>query len=210
MRAGRPRPWAWVFTIVAGVVLGVFFFLIFARLEAGAHERDMHEAAIVALQAGLQEANTRLAEQGEPTVRVPDIDDELVVPGPQGMPGPPGVQGIQGRTGPPGEIGPRGPLGPRGEQGQPGSTGATGAAGLDGAPGPQGPQGEAGPQGEQGPQGVHGDQGLQGPAGATGTAKPGTYACDDGEVMTGFKVAEDGSVTLVCKDDAPPPIINAP
>lgn len=83
MRAGRPRPWAWVFTIVVGVVLGAVLWLIFARLEAGAVERDAQQAAIVALQAGLQEANGRLEAQGSTPVAVPEVepgDDPPVVP----------------------------------------------------------------------------------------------------------------------------------
>jgi hypothetical protein len=62
----------------------------------------------------------------------------------------------------------------------------------------------------QGPQGVHGEQGpastVPGPEGPQGTAKPGDYACPDGEHMTGFTVAEDGAVTLACQAPTPPVI----
>lgn len=60
--------------------------------------------------------------------------------------------------------------------------------------------------GPPGPQGVHGIQGAQGIQGEQGTAKPGDYTCPDGEVMTGFTVAQDGAVTLACKDTTPPVI----
>lgn len=135
--------------------------------------------------------------------------------GPQGERGFTGAQGIQGRQGPPGEVGPPGPIGPRGSKGDAGDAGPIGATGE---PGPIGPQGEpgapgepgaTGPQGEPGPQGIHGEQGaqgIQGERGPQGTAKPGTYACPDGEHMTGFAVAEDGAVTLACKDTTPPVI----
>lgn len=55
--------------------------------------------------------------------------------------------------------------------------------------------------------GTNGIDGERGPAGPQGTAKPGTYSCPDGEVMTGFTVAADGAVTLAC-EDVTPPIIN--
>lgn len=64
----------------------------------------------------------------------------------------------------------------------------------------------------QGPQGVHGEQGpastVPGPEGPQGTAKPGDYACPDGEHMTGFSVAQDGAVTLSC--EPAPPVIGPP
>lgn len=135
------------------------------------------------------------------------------VPGIQGVrgePGPAGVQGPQGRTGPPGETGPPGPVGAAGDDGE---NGAAGPAGADGAVGPPGPQGEPGPQGAQGPIGppgpagadstVPGPQGIRGPQ---GTAQPGTYACPDGEFMTGFSIDMDGAVTLACQSTTPPVI----
>lgn len=211
---------------------------ILNQLAADDDQRAQQQAEIVALQAGLDEANDRLAEQGEPPVDVPDIDPGaepppppqviLGQPGPQGERGPAGVRGPQGRTGPPGEIGPPGPVGPRGKTGDVGATGATGAPGrgiqsmqcatggwiityTDGLGEPDGGPcvGAQGPKGDQGLQGVHGDQGPMGPPGPQGTAQPGTYACPDGEVMSGFTVDPDGAVTLACQDTIPP-IIETP
>lgn len=150
-----------------------------------------------------------LCKQADDVVEGTPVAGPAGIPGPQGERGFTGAQGIQGREGPPGEVGPRGPLGPRGETGAAGADGANGADGVDGetgATGAAGPQGEPGPQGEQG---VHGEQGAQGIQGPQGTAKPGTYACPDGEVMTGFTVAEDGTVTLACEDTTPP-VIDTP
>lgn len=106
-----------------------------------------------------------------------------IIRGTQGLPGTPGIQGPQGRPGRDGRPGAAGAAGSSGAQG------ATGATGADGAQGPQGEPGPAGPQGEPGP---------AGPAGAAGTAQPGTYACPDGQYLTGFGVASDGAVTLTC------------
>lgn len=152
-------------------------------------------------------------------------------PGPQGERGFTGATGPQGRTGPPGETGPRGPLGPRGEPGKdstvPGPAGIDGINGADGAAGEPGrgiqsmqcatggwiveytdgiSTPDSGPC--QGPQGVHGEQGPQGAPGPQGTAKPGEYACPDGEVMSGLTIADDGTVTLACEDTTPPIIDN--
>jgi hypothetical protein len=57
----------------------------------------------------------------------------------------------------------------------------------------------------RGPQGVPGTDGHDGKDGADGTAKPGTYACPDGETVTGFTVAADGAVTLSCQAFPAPP-----
>jgi hypothetical protein len=109
--------------------------------------------------------------------------------GPQGPQGPPGPQGPQGF------IGPRGPPGDDGRNGTDGRNGATGASGTDGRDGNPGPQGPPGPQGATGPQGP---PGQDGPPGPQGTAQPGSYDCPQGEYLTGFTVAQDGSVTPHC------------
>lgn len=230
-RAGKVVAFVLIFlACAAGIVW------ILNQFEAGAQERDAQHAEIVALQAGLDEANDRLAEQGEPPVPVPtiepgedDLREPLIIQGERGFTG---AQGPSGREGPRGEIGPRGPLGPRGETGATGAHGANGINGADGR-GIQSMQCATGgwiitytdgitePDGGlcRGPQGVHGEQGPagadstvpgpEGPRGPQGTARPGTYACPDGEVMTGFTVAEDGAVTLAC-EDATPPVIETP
>ncbi|GAA4075793.1 collagen-like protein [Nocardioides kongjuensis] len=118
---------------------------------------------------------------------------------PAGAPGAPGLRGPMGPPGPRGascveELGyPR----CRGAAGSAGATGATGQAGVDGAAGP------AGKDGKDGAQGPQGDPGPAGPQGPAGTAVPGTYSCPAGEVMTGFTVAGDGSVSLACQPTIP-------
>ncbi len=214
------------------LALAAVLLLILNQLAAGQDERQQQAAQITALQAGLDEANERLADEGEPPVDVPGVEpgddpqDPVIIQGERGFTG---ATGAQGRTGPPGEIGPRGPLGPRGEPGKdstvPGPAGVDGTNGINGADG-RGIQSmqcatggwivtytdlstasDVGPC--TGPQGVHGEQGAQGIQGEQGTAKPGDYACEDSKVMTGFTVAEDGTVTLACRD-AVPPIIDTP
>jgi hypothetical protein len=83
-----------------------------------------------------------------------------------------------------------GPQGPQGEQGEPGQDSTV--------PGPTGPPGQNGADST-----VPGPQGIRGPQ---GTAKPGTYACPDGEFMTGFTVDVEGAVKLACQDPIPPVI----
>lgn len=208
--AARTVPFVLFMVIVAVVLLWVL-----NQLAMGDDEREQQHAEITALQAGLDEANARLEAEGEPPVPVPSVDPganpppQVIIgePGPEGDQGPAGVRGPQGRTGPPGETGPRGPLGPRGEPGA--DSTVAGPQGLQGEPGQDSTvPGPMGPQGEIGPQGVHGIQGPQGIQGDQGTAKPGDYACPDGEHMTGFTVAEDGTVTLACEDTTPPIIEN--
>lgn len=201
MRGSKVLSWVVLGALTLGVV--TMLSLVMYRQGVTAQESQAQQAAIVALQAGLDEANDRLAEQGEPPVAVPDVEpgtDPQIIPGPQGVPG---VQGIQGRTGPPGEIGPPGPVGRPGKDGAdstvPGPMGPIGPAGADSTvPGPTGP---AGPPGADST--VPGPQGIRGPQ---GTAKPGDYACPDGEVMTGFSVDAEGAVTLACEDTTPPVI----
>lgn len=229
----KQRQWLWNLVGLTALVLSIGLAGLSAwewqqRAEAA-------ESSAVSLAEQVQEAcesqgsldldGHDLCEQADEVVEDPG---NVVTPvnGPQGERGFTGATGPTGRTGPPGEIGPRGPLGPRGEPGEdstvPGPAGINGTNGLNGADG-RGVQSmqcatggwiitytdgltepDAGPC--QGPQGVHGPQGPQGPEGPQGTAKPGTYACPDGEVVTGLSIAEDGTVTLACKDDAPPVI----
>jgi hypothetical protein len=231
MRVLKVLSWVIPVAIAAGVVM--LLALVLYQLDVGAAERDEQHAEIVALQAGLEEANARLEAQGEDPVDVPDVEGGPEAPapqvilgerGPEGAPGPPGVRGPQGRTGPPGEIGPPGPVGPRGPKGDVGATGAQGRGiasmqcatggwvitytdGLGETGGPcQGPQGEVGPQGVHGEQGPMGPPGPEGPQGPQGTAKPGTYTCPDGEFVAGLTIAADGSVTLTCRPAVPPVI----
>ena len=75
----------------------------------------------------------------------PNVDNPVVVSGPQGPQGPQGLVGPQGVQG---IQGPQGVQGPQGLQGNQGS------------PGPQGFQGIQGPQGFQGNQGQKGDSGA--------------------------------------------------
>lgn len=192
-----------------------------AALEAGMEEANARLEA-----EGEQPVPVPSVEPGGNPQEPPQII--LGAPGPEGDQGPPGARGPQGRTGPPGEIGPPGPVGPRGVKGDTGDVGATGAPGrgiqsmqcatggwiitysdslTEPDPGPcRGPQGEVGPPGPQGVHGEQGPQGAPGEQGPQGTAKPGDYACPDGEHMTGFTVATDGAVTLACKDTTPPVI----
>lgn len=140
-----------------------------------------------------------------------------------------GRDGAAGTDGTDGTDGADGIDGKDGADGKPGKNGADGTDGLDGAPGLPGADGrgiestrctsagwvttytdgtiDGGTGPCIGPQGVHGEQG---PQGVPGTAKPGTYACPDGETMTGFTVAVDGAVTLACEDTTPPIITPTP
>lgn len=138
--------------VIAGLLWGL------NQLQTGTDQRTRQASEITALQAGLEEANSRLEAQGEPPVPVPEVEQgetpppQIIIgePGRQGERGPAGVRGPQGRTGPPGEVG------PSGADGAPGSTGASGA---DGEPGATGPQGEPGPQGAPGATGATGSTG---------------------------------------------------
>lgn len=71
-----------VFVLVQ-VLIVVGLLWVLNQLGAGADERARQATEIAALQAGLEEANARLAEQGEPTIPVPDVEpdgDPVVVP----------------------------------------------------------------------------------------------------------------------------------
>jgi hypothetical protein len=76
--AGKAVPF-----VLVMIILAVGAIWILNQLEAGAQERATQHAEIVALQAGLQEANARLEAQGEQPVDVPVVetgDEPPVVP----------------------------------------------------------------------------------------------------------------------------------
>lgn len=232
----RRLPQVPAFAIAALVLvlatLGIVGFVIVLQMQTNDQLRAQYDTLHQEYEGLYQEAVDAGADPEAPAPDdVPSADPQepqivIGTAGPQGERGFAGVPGPQGRTGPPGETGPRGPSGPRGEPGEdstvPGPAGIDGLNGTDGR-GIQSMQCATGgwvikytdlttapdPGPCQGPQGAHGVQGPQGAPGPQGTAKPGDYACPDGEVMTGFTVAEDGAVTLACKDDAPP-VIDTP
>lgn len=120
---------------------------------------------------------------------VPEGADVVVIPGQKGDRGESCIE----------EIGYPRCRGVEGNEGSDGSAGAAGAScvaelGLDACRGPKGDTGPAGPAGAPG---------ADGKDGAPGTAQPGTYACPEGEYMTGFGVAADGSVALTCQPFIP-------
>lgn len=124
------------------------------------------------------------------------VPDPILIPGPTGATGPVGPRGVRGVAGTDGTDGAEGKRGPRGFTGL---DGTDGAAGQNGAQGGTGPAGPAGPQGPSGSNGSNGQDGATGPVGPPGTALPGSYQCPDGQVLTGFTVAADGSVSLNCQ-----------
>lgn len=159
-RAARAVPFVLFMIILAAILLWVL-----NQLATGADERDAQHAEIVALQAGLDEANARLEAEGEQPVPVPSVapgvgpqQPQIILGerGPQGERGLAGVRGPQGRTGPPGEIGPPGPVGQVGPDGAPGEPGPAGEVGPQGPAGPEGPAGPAGPAGAPGESGSDG------------------------------------------------------
>lgn len=145
------------------------------------------------------------------------------VDGTDGRDGEDGTDGKDGATGKPGKDGRPGAPGTDGEPGTDGANGSDGTDGIDGTPG-RGIQsmqcatggwivtytdGIASPsglcRGPQGEPGADGKDGKDGKDGVAGTAKPGTYACPDGEYVTGFTVAADGAVALSCRPPSPLP-----
>lgn len=152
------------------------------RADTSAADRADLRADLESQQAALDAANRKLLALGEAPVQQPTT---------------PPLSPLQGPMGPMGPVGPVGPRGPKGDTGDEGDDGAsiTGAPGEQGATGPAGPMGPAGPKGDAGPQGPAGPAGKDG---APGTATPGTYGCPDGQSMTGFTVAADGTVTVAC------------
>lgn len=262
-RAGKVVAFMLIFFALAS---GVVWLL--NQLAADDNESARQHAEIVALQAGLDEANDRLAEQGEPIVDVPEVEpadpgEPVVQPIPTAptnaemdaalerycdthdcLPGPTTAQVRAALSDLCSEIRCRGADGKDSTAPGPppsaaqldaaqarycdvhnecrGPGGTNGANGLNGADGRgllsmqcavggwiikyTDGLGQDDPGPCVGPQGVHGEQGAQGKEGPQGTAKPGTYACPDGEIVTGFTVAEDGDVTLACQAPTPPVI----
>lgn len=81
MRWSKVLSWVVLGGISAAVVL--MLSMVMYQQGVSAQERDQQHAEIVALQAGLEEANARLEAQGEPPVPVPSVspgDDAPVVP----------------------------------------------------------------------------------------------------------------------------------
>lgn len=201
------RALKWIAAVLA-VVAGAWLIASVVQIAAGQRESqrdrdELHEhidelQARDAIQsAALEEANRRLEAAGEPPVDEPaseepvDTDDDIVlIPGPQG---PRGFSCVD-------DFGLPACRGPRGAPGADSTRpGPEGAAGRDGAPGTQGPAGPVGPKGEKGDPGRDGVDGKDGAAGQPGTARPGTYACPEGQYVRGFAVGEGGGVSLMCE-----------
>ncbi|MGZ4358668.1 MAG: hypothetical protein ACXVZW_02680, partial [Gaiellaceae bacterium] len=148
--------------------------------------------------------------------------------GPAGAPGP---QGPAGSPGAKGDAGAPGSAGPRGEKGDRGATGTPGADGIsvtsvsvpvgdptcplggtsffarasatyacNGAPGAKGEKGDKGDAGETGPQGPAG-------AGLSSLSQLSGIGCNmkDSAGVVVVTTAADGTVTLHCHVDSPPP-----
>lgn len=187
----------WVWLLVGAVAVGTLGLIVYLYVDTqGRLDDSERNTATLANQ---------LEEMGvDPAVDVDTNEAPPVViqgpPGPAGPPGPPGVNGFDGIDG---KNGTRGDVGPRGPQGAPGAPGSDGSDGSDGADGDIGPVGPAGPPGPEGPPGPAGERGPEGPPGtdgSNGTATPGTYTCPDGQYVAGFTVADNGDVTLDCRD----------
>ena len=74
---------SWVVPLAVMVALGLMLSVVLIRLDVGSAERDAQQAEIVGLQAGMDEANTRLEALGEAPVPVPSAStgaDPAVVP----------------------------------------------------------------------------------------------------------------------------------
>lgn len=74
------RVLSWLVPLAVAVVLGLMLSIVLHRLDVGAEERDEQAAEISALQAGLDEANARLANRGEEPVPVPEVEGSGAVP----------------------------------------------------------------------------------------------------------------------------------
>lgn len=112
----------------------------------------MFKRADEALDAGASDGQVKGADWNALVAVVEGLQEQALVPGPQGIKGDKGDQGEPGPVGPQGprgEPGAVGQQGPQGPQGLKGDTGAAGAAGAMGPAGPQGPQGVPGPAGVQ-------------------------------------------------------------
>jgi hypothetical protein len=195
--------------LLALFMVGLIAWVVLLSQETsqGRADRDALRVANQRQDDALAEANRRLTEAGGTPVPVPSTPKPQQ--GPQGIPGLPGLQGPQGEPGVKGDRGlpgAPGATGAAGKDGVPGPAGPSGPPGETGAAGPVGPKGDTGPQGPPGPAGADGKDGATGPQGAPGTAKPGTYSCPDGQALTGFTIADDGTVTITCRD-VPGPLL---
>lgn len=191
--------------VAVGVVwLVVSVIVLVIRVNDNGRTIEDMLATNTAQDQAIREANERLIDAGQAPVPVPPTPvapepGEAGEPGEQGDPGDPGDPGPQGPTGDTGPQGPKGEDGKRGPRGFTGLDGPAGPPGADGATGPAGAQGPQGPKGEPGEPGADGQQGPQGERGPAGTITPGIYQCPDGQVLTGFTVHGDGSVSLSCQ-----------
>lgn len=196
---------SWVVIAVLMLAVGTALAWVIHRQGVGVEERAQQAAEIDALEAAVDEANSRLSAVGETPVDVPATSTP-----PRGETGATGDRGSQGPQGDMGERGQQGPPGPPGEDGTPGANGTPGAVGArgsngsDGAPGAQGPQGVAGPgpsdeqvaaavatfcaanNGCMGPQGTQGAPGPVGEPGLPGAPGP---ACAEGQSPQAVTVA---------------------
>lgn len=68
------RALSWIVPLAIMATIGILLAIILAELDAADTERDQQHAEIVALQAGLDEANARLEAEGEAPVPVPDVE----------------------------------------------------------------------------------------------------------------------------------------
>ena len=196
-----------VWTVVAVLGLAILILTVGAVVWQAQKLDDLSDDNR-ALHDGIDQANVRLEQAGQPQVPVPDssettgssVSRAAILSALSDYCGDClGPQGARGLTGP---LGPQGPQGRRGQAGLPGATGNPGARGEQGVAGPQGPRGEEGPpgpKGEQGEEGPPGADGHDGKDGAAGTADPGTYECPDGQVLVGFTVGMDGAVAIDCQ-----------
>lgn len=227
-RLARMLPW--LGPVAFMVALALLLAYVLARFDSAEEDRATQHAEIVALQSGLEEANARLEAEGEAPVPVPDVetDGEVTV-----VPIPPTQEqlevvhaayceayGCRGKDG-----NDAAPLTSAQAMAAVRECFATGAcpAPRDGINGTNGTNGaDAQPPTEEELAAVHdaycaannecrglagkdstvpGPQGIQG---EKGTAKPGDYTCPDGEVLTGFSIDAEGTVTLACRSTIPP------
>ncbi|WP_436700986.1 hypothetical protein [Nocardioides sp. BYT-33-1] len=193
---------------IVAVAVGAWIIAFVLGLAANQSESRADRARMTEKIANLEAtAKVRDATIAELQKRCADAAGCTPVVVPEAIRGATGDRGIQGPVGPPG---PRGEscveeLGLRTCRGDDGANGATGEPGANGADGTPGKDGAAGKDGAQGPQGDPGPAGPAGPQGPAGTAQPGSYSCPDGEVMSGFTVAADGSVSITCRPATPLP-----
>lgn len=171
----------------------------FAQLAALCNDPEQRSQALaIGIKCEVIADAVKAVKDGEapPPVVSPGRDGADGIDGAQGPVGPRGPRGLRGLLG---DLGAPGVTGPAGPVGQAGKDGATGSKGESGPTGPTGPAGADGNNGSDGTAGAPGQDGAPGADGRDGTALPGSYICQDGEVLHGFTVTGDGSVTLDCR-----------